>query len=173
MNVEQMMEELDRDECEDVIPATRDATESEKVEEAVTKVFRLAKKGGNEFVRDAPKAIAEAMRTLGLKYRDRGLSGVDTKGMSLKARYYGKTTGEQAASEGNIERGSMVKVRSEGRGNTGAFGHYPEVQREWFLVARNELPVQWKKDKPIKDKEKRVRLLLHMHKRKSDAQRIV
>ena len=50
------------------------------------------------------------MKLLTMKGRDAGLATVATKAMSLKARYYSKKEEATPTEEGNLARGTMVRV---------------------------------------------------------------
>jgi len=122
-----------------------------------------------EFLRDCPKAVTEAMKTLGMKGRDVGLSTrVDTKAMSLKARYYNKKGEETPEEEGNLARGTIIRVRRD-MGKKKKVGEkltysvlavYRKYNGKWFMVKQSDLPLNWSKKN--RDKKPVTKILINL-----------
>jgi len=127
----------------------------------------LARKDELELLKECPYAVAKAMEYMVMKERERGLSTVETKGMSLKARYYSKTEDDQPA-EGNLARGSIMRARRD----TGkkdetkeekllyrVLAVFNKYNNKWFMLKQEDLPLKWEKTKATADTKLLVPML--------------
>jgi len=137
--------------------------QSQEIYQKIEDIFKLARKGQDAFFRDCPKAVADAMRLLTMKGRDAGLATVATKAMSLKARYYSKKEEATPTEEGNLARGTMVRVK-RATGNKELLYYrvlavFRLYNKKWFVLKPSDLPVSWKKNP---EKKIKTRLLVQM-----------